>query len=96
MTTESAIKPNIEVYKATLQHGHLLCCGIFPFSSKFGASMMLIFGQPETRMQTAPRSEKALTEFLISLPGRSMETVLCWRFPHANKAERRSHGVFHH
>jgi len=42
-------------------------------------------------MQTAPMSEKAQLEFLLTLlPGWDMEMVLCWSFPHANNTERRS------
>lgn len=48
-------------------------------------------------MPTAPCLRKVLPVFLRSLlPQRSMDTIICWRFPHANKAKRRSHGVFHH
>lgn len=50
--------------------------------------------QLEVRMQTAPRLRKALTEFPRSvLPQRDMNTIICWWFPHANKAKRRSHGI---
>lgn len=47
--------------------------------------------QLEVRMQRAPQLRKTLPEFPRSLlPQRSMDTITCWRFPHANKAKRRS------